>query len=374
MIPQFDSNKEHKSDFLHEHELKKLNKLIVERGKHLVGINGGPGMGKTILAHKFIHELSEYFDGGISCVSTHSLPISSENLVFDKKRNHLLVIDEVYDSAEILLSERILPETVVDEVYRCKTLHTIVISRKRVEWIPIDATIHVNELSKVDAVEFIKNIVGNKYEYISDSAIDMINGSPLVANLLGAMAVEKGISVDELLSKILPFELSGLVDTLGRPLRLSGRLSKVIVADARAANEELLRIISKDRNYIYSISPRRFEELAADVFERLGYTVEITPPSKDGGKDLYVARKSELGSLLFYVECKRYAPDRPVGVGLVRSLYGVVEAGKATAGLMLTTSHFTKGAHEFQRHVERRLTLSDYTDFQSWLRCAGFVE
>lgn len=130
--------------------------------------------------------------------------------------------------------------------------------------------------------------------------------------------------------------------------------------------------MGKILNSFISISPRRFEEAAAKLFGQLGYKVELTPASKDGGKDLYIAKKDDLGSFLYYVECKRYAPDRSVGVGLVRSLYGVVEEGRATAGLLLTTSQFTANARSFQNKLEHRLTLSDYTDFKAWLRRAGY--
>jgi restriction system protein len=176
----------------------------------------------------------------------------------------------------------------------------------------------------------------------------------------------------DLMASLRSFKTSGLIDAEGQPLRRSSRLGSQLAADTKAANERLLQRLATDPNLVYSLPPRRFEEVAAELFEHLGYAVELTPASKDGGVDLYLATKRGLGTLLYYVECKRYAPDRPVGVGLVRGLYGVVEAGKATAGLLLTTSHFTKGAHEFQQRLQHRLTLSNYADFRLWLTQAGF--
>jgi restriction endonuclease Mrr len=52
----------------------------------------------------------------------------------------------------------------------------------------------------------------------------------------------------------------------------------------------------------------------------------------------------------------------------VRGLYGVVEMERATLGMLVTTSTFTKDAIELARTVEHRLALKDFTDVQNFLR------
>jgi hypothetical protein len=118
---------------------------------------------------------------------------------------------------------------------------------------------------------------------------------------------------------------------------------------------------------LYSMSPRKFEEFIAELLFRNGLEVRLTPPSKDGGRDILASSHSVSGDLLYLVECKRYRIDRPVGVSIVRGLYGVVEQENATAGLLFTSSRFTKGAMEFQRLVRHRLTLHDYESIISWV-------
>ena len=75
-----------------------------------------------------------------------------------------------------------------------------------------------------------------------------------------------------------------------------------------------------------------------------------------------------VGEHLYLVECKQYAPERPVGVEIVRSLYGVVEEKKATAGLVITTSHFTKGAMAFRDKLSHRMSLKKFQELLQWLR------
>ncbi|MBU1932182.1 restriction endonuclease, partial [Patescibacteria group bacterium] len=48
-------------------------------------------------------------------------------------------------------------------------------------------------------------------------------------------------------------------------------------------------------------------------------------------------------------------------------LNGVVQAERATAGILATTSFFTKGAKEFQARLSHQIGLKDYVGIQEWL-------
>ena len=58
---------------------------------------------------------------------------------------------------------------------------------------------------------------------------------------------------------------------------------------------------------------------------------------------------------------------KPVDVSIIRALYGIVESERATGGIVVTTSSFTKGAVNFQKTVENRLWLKDYNNLIVWL-------
>lgn len=62
------------------------------------------------------------------------------------------------------------------------------------------------------------------------------------------------------------------------------------------------------------------------------------------------------------MDCKKFSPDHPVGVRLVRELYGTVEADKVTAGKIVTTSYFSKEAKEFTETVRYRMSLMDFNE------------
>lgn len=149
-----------------------------------------------------------------------------------------------------------------------------------------------------------------------------------------------------------------------------------IVANAIAAIPTpvwrgLLKSLSMDPRRLFDLTPRQFEELVAVLLRDQGFEVELTRFSKDGGKDLIVASPTKLGSFLYFVQCKHFGPGHRVGVKPVRELYGVVEHERATAGLVVTTSSFTRGARQFQMPVERRLSLHDYESLLGWLSNYG---
>jgi HJR/Mrr/RecB family endonuclease len=130
----------------------------------------------------------------------------------------------------------------------------------------------------------------------------------------------------------------------------------------------LIKELAREPSALYKLDPRKFEEIIARITERNGYNVALTQFSRDGGRDI-VARKSDwTGKELLLIECKRYAIDNRVQVGIVRSLFGVVEDEQATRGLIVTTSSFTKGAIQFaDRHVHK-LALNDYSKLVEQLR------
>ena len=138
-----------------------------------------------------------------------------------------------------------------------------------------------------------------------------------------------------------------------------------------AVNAELIRRLIARPELMYELRPRQFEELMAELFERQGFDVELTKQTRDGGVDLYLIQHTPAGRLLTLVDAKRNAPDRPVGVGVVRQLYGVVEAQKASAGLVATTSFFSPDAKKLQEEIPFRLALKDYLDLQTMLRSAA---
>jgi len=196
---------------------------------------------------------------------------------------------------------------------------------------------------------------------------ERVGGHPLIATLAGRLVRDERASVSDIDAYLQSFSAPGLVDPDGRPIGQGSPLERQLISGVVIVSDDLLDRIKAKPTEMYSLTPRQFEELVAELFRRQGYEVRLTPASKDGGKDIYVAKRDTVGALMYLVECKQFAPDRPVGVGLIRQLYGVVQQENATGGILATTSFFTKGAKEFTEKVRYRLSLKNYIDLQKWV-------
>lgn len=133
------------------------------------------------------------------------------------------------------------------------------------------------------------------------------------------------------------------------------------------ANDELIRLLATDPSLMYGLNSRRFEELVARLFEKRGFDVTLTPPSKDGGFDFFAKLNNPVAPFLIVGECKRYNPGRKVGVEVVRGLHSVTETQGAHQGLVITSSFFTAGAVEYQRVLGAKMGLKDFDDLVGWL-------
>ena len=115
--------------------------------------------------------------------------------------------------------------------------------------------------------------------------------------------------------------------------------------------------IEHPRNVLLQIDPIEFEWLVEELFKKMGYLTELTKVSYDGGIDL-VAQKASVGKKeKLLIQCKRY--ENNIGVKYVRELNGVVSDKKATKGMLVTTSGFSREAKTFSDN-NPRIELIDY--------------
>ena len=163
------------------------------------------------------------------------------------------------------------------------------------------------------------------------------------------------------LRELLQSSETVLVSPAGADIASSG---EIIVA----ANRRLLRFLSENPQYIHTLRPRSFEELIAGIFSDLGYRVELMPATHDGGKDLILRADGPLGGSIAYVQCKQYSPIRPVGIEIVRALYGVHVADNVNKSMIVTTSHYSQEAIDFSRGLAFLISLKNYKDIVGWLR------
>jgi restriction endonuclease Mrr len=137
-------------------------------------------------------------------------------------------------------------------------------------------------------------------------------------------------------------------------------------------NEELIRYLAVHPDTMYELSPRKYEELVAELLRVMGYDVYLTQQTRDGGRDIAAVAKASNGrKLLTLVECKRHSGDRPVGIDLVQRFMWTKNEVRANVGMIATTSYFTRDAQEFQKKYQWDLNFHDFKDMKDWLNNYG---
>lgn len=157
-----------------------------------------------------------------------------------------------------------------------------------------------------------------------------------------------------------------IINPSGKAIDKVDNSTQIIITEI---NDQLLYQLSQNPSLLHKLSSYEFECVIARMFEKQGFSIEITPKTRDGGKDIFIAKQG-LASFLFYVECKKYAPDKPVGIDIIQRLYGVISAEKANGGFIATTSYFTKSAKNYiqEYNLDHQLTLQDYNTISDILK------
>ena len=141
----------------------------------------------------------------------------------------------------------------------------------------------------------------------------------------------------------------------------------------RPLAEELAVLCGAKPHLIDSLTHRKFEELIASLFHNHEFDVHLTAATRDGGYDIVAVSHTGLLKETILVEVKHFAPNRPVGVGIVRALYGVKSLHGASKAILATSSYVSRDAcHEFSRVIPWEIDFVNREQILSW--CEDYLE
>lgn len=140
-----------------------------------------------------------------------------------------------------------------------------------------------------------------------------------------------------------------------------------LIESIESVNAEFMAYVKSHPHSMCDVHPRRFEELIAELLASFGWQVELTSQTRDGGYDIFAIQPATAGvETPWIVECKRFRPDRPVGIDIVRALYGVKTDLRVGMAMVATTSRFSESVHSFKTS-RYDLALRDYEGIVEWL-------
>lgn len=224
------------------------------------------------------------------------------------------------------------------------------------------------QLENTEIFNDFTRIISETTRYIKKGNFDII---PQYVNRLNSIVNYDYLNIRLEENNINLEELLGLLDTIVNTIDFNisfDNSEDIIPKNIVELNEEIIYQISKNPELMYSLEPRLFEELISRILRKFKIKSEMTKQTRDGGYDIIAIDDENFSKNKYLIECKRYKADNKVDVSIVRGLYGVKTYNKATKGLLITSSFFTKDARQFANNNAWELELYDYNDIVKWLK------
>jgi len=342
-----------------------------------VVVVGEAGIGKTSLVAEFLdHQRSRTPPLWVDCREWERDDPDYERAL-DSRGN---AVRDRRGATVVLDCADALPEPRVLEIYlramNYKRIGTVIVTSRRELTFPRgQRLLQLNRLSPREARELLRHSIRfgqfgtQRNREVSDESAEKIlqlaNGHPLTIVLFAAMA--GSMTVDQL-SRTLAGNLFDIKDLSLPERRELISVAKPIIV---TANQAIVERLKKAPNDIFRLSSREYEHMVAELLQDMGYEVELTLATRDGGKDILASLRTPAGDLLVLVEAKKYRQDRKVGVELVRTLYGTLHDYQANSAMLVTTSSFSSDARVFQQRHKYQLSLRDYADVAEWIQKYG---
>lgn len=109
-------------------------------------------------------------------------------------------------------------------------------------------------------------------------------------------------------------------------------------------------------------TPRFFETLVVDLLKKMGYgssfddSTKVTPYVHDDGID-GIIYEDKLGLDKIYIQAKRYKSDITVGKPQIQQFAGALDEQRATKGVFITTSDYSREAIAYVEKLSKKIVL-----------------
>jgi small GTP-binding protein len=116
-----------------------------------------------------------------------------------------------------------------------------------------------------------------------------------------------------------------------------GNVAKII----RVMADCLCEAVAKNPAALHEIEWRDLERLIARALEEIGFSVVLTPPAKDGGKDIIANCIVENEEKIYYIEIKHWRKRGRPGTKQIYEFIEVNACDNTNGGLFISASGFT---------------------------------
>jgi len=215
-----------------------------------------------------------------------------------------------------------------------------------------------------------RKIIELRYGLINNKAISLKEAGEIFKLKPKVVAKIEEAALAKIKNYVKEFELNheSLPLTKGKEVKLIDLPHNYEIVNVNnEVYKSLIKELGKNPEKMKTLNWRLFEEIIAEIFNKFGYDVELTMPTRDGGRDVIAIQKREV-YVKYLIECKRPDQNTKIGIGPVRSLYGVQQDERATKAILATTAFFTAPAKLFFERHKWELEPRDYNGIIEWIK------
>jgi restriction system protein len=221
---------------------------------------------------------------------------------------------------------------------------------------------------KPPSAEYQENSIGilqKHYRHgssIGPQVIRELLGAALLQGLNRAMLVintEFTLASREIIRRTLPVRLELLdIDALKAwvaRIEIDSSIDQLEITEIlKAVSRRFAQLIAEDSHNLEKLEWRDIERTLAEVFDGLGFSVELTPGSKDGGKDIILECVVTGERHTYIVEIKHWRSGSRVGQPFIQDFLNVIVRERRQGGLFLSTYGYCDNAFEMLSEIERQ--------------------
>lgn len=181
---------------------------------------------------------------------------------------------------------------------------------------------------------------------------------------------EKSSSLNEILG-FYNYDFSEIIEEFNDEDEITAKenpkVRDVIIKETESLQQIIFDIYLNNQK-LYELSPRNFEKIIAELLSEKGFEVELTKQTRDNGYDILALKHiKDFSPVKYLVECKKYSPERKIGVEIIRSFKDVILTEKANKGIIVTTSYFSRDAIKKQTESPLLLDYKNKDELMEWV-------
>jgi restriction system protein len=279
-----------------------------ERGYNFspIDVAGPGGIGKTSLIRQFVRQRNRQlttkwfnayaFNPG---ARGEALAAFTDTVYGDRRSRELWIVLDGLDEGRFPHDQMI---EAVRSAFNRKAVRALFITSRTNPGLRGQRLLNLDLLPASEAQLLVESLLSRSALPQESMAriLGIAKGHPLSLSLITGLA--RTLS-DEQLLRTLEGHLYDLKDSSSFT---KAEIITIVKPTIISANQAMVDALKKRPEDISKLSSRKYEELVAELLSDIGYDVELTPATRDGGKDILAYFKTDCGTFLCLVEAKRF--------------------------------------------------------------------